>query len=733
MKVSIIIVNYHVKKELLACIASIYTSKPQATFEVIVVDNDERKTIEKDLKKQFPKVVYIANENKGFGQGNNIGANQAKGEYFFFLNPDTIVHPEAIDHLVGFLQKKKDVGIVAPLLLGKDGKPYQQGTQKLTPLRAFFSLSFIHKMFPKNKVARDYLLLDWDRKSVKEVDVAPGTAFMIRKDLFEKIHFDEHFFLFFEEFDLCKRIRQAGYNIFITPQAKVAHVWGVSTQQRDDIAAIFQKSRFYYFKKHFGFLKALLTEAILRFNKYIAMLMGFLAVGIFLRLDSIQQSMPFIGDQAWYYISARDMISTGKIPLVGIESSHPWLHQGALWTYLLALSFKLLGFNPFVGMYLSIVFGVLGMIGMYGLGKLMFSRRVGIIAAALFATSPLVILSDRMPYHTSPIPFFTILFIYFLYKWVKGNYRYLPLVIASLGILYNFEIATLLLGIVFIVLLFLKNFTNIFARKNDEAIQSKTRLLRFARNDVKILVLSLVAFVITMLPMLIYDIGHGFPQTAKMLAWMGYRVLLLFGYPVLHPSIQPSMQQMLQFTFERLGLLLFPYSGWVALVAFIGATVFSIKYKVVSIRLLLFLNFILIVGFLAGKTASGAYLPMMFPAILLLIAVGLASVWRKVKIIGVIVVIGVICVNSYYSFETNRKNHSFEQRMEVAKSIVKQANGKEYNLKGRVSGKELENFGLNYAYLTWWLGHGPSQEKQKLQFVVVEENNQIKVEKKIEN
>ena len=91
--ISIIILNYHVKKELFDCLQSIINSRPKVNYEIIIVDNDEVKTIKKDLLKKFPKVLYVPNENKGFGQGNNVGAKYAKGQYFFFLNPDTNARP----------------------------------------------------------------------------------------------------------------------------------------------------------------------------------------------------------------------------------------------------------------------------------------------------------------------------------------------------------------------------------------------------------------------------------------------------------------------------------------------------------------------------------------------------------------------------------------------------------------------------------------------------------------
>ena len=200
-----------------------------------MVDNDEEKSIQKELHMKFPKVFYIPNKNKGFGQGNNVGAKKAKGDYLFFLNPDTKLLNNTIDILAGFLNKNKEVGIAAPSLFDRKNKPFQlQGSLELNPLRAVFALSFLVKLFPQNKFYQEYYLQNWDKKSLKEVDVAPGTAFMIKKDIYEKIGgFDENFFLYFEEFDLCRRIKKIGLKIFINPDAKVYHSWGASTEKTE--------------------------------------------------------------------------------------------------------------------------------------------------------------------------------------------------------------------------------------------------------------------------------------------------------------------------------------------------------------------------------------------------------------------------------------------------------------------------------------------------------------------
>lgn len=730
-KVSIIIVNYHVPTELFACIQSILASKTKVLYEIIVVDNDEKKTLDKDLKKKFPQITYIANQNKGFGQGNNVGAKRAKGEYLFFLNPDTEIFPHAIEKLLKFFDKNENVGIVAPLLFGKDTKPYQQGTLELTPRRAIFSLSFLHKLFPKNPVAKRYYLDAWNRQSSKEVAVVPGTAFMMKKNIFEQIGgFDEKFFLYFEEFDLCRRVKKLGLQNYIDSDARVFHHWGSSTKKRQDINKIFLHSRFYYFKKNFGTMNALFTETILRISNYMIVLGFIVALGLFLRVAHISDSMSFIGDQGWFYLAARDMVLTGNIPLVGIASSHPWLHQGALWTYLLAFVFVIFGFNPLNGAYMTAILDVCAIILLYKFGSQMFSKRIGLITAALYATSPLVVYTMRMPYHTSPIPLFTILFIFLLYKWLSGKVSYFPLIIGILALLYNLELATFVFSfVVLFALLF-----GLWKR-----YPWATQLFQG-----QVLLLSCLAFIAGMLPMLVYDVMHGFPQTFGFLAWVGYKILLVFGFPAINPTTPVSWNTMFQFAAENYTRLSFAFFPIVALAFFWGSAGFFIaKIKnmikvrrfTVNIFVISLVTFIPLLGFFAVKTPSGAYLPMLFPSLLLLLALFIDGLFnhRRLKIAGAVILLSILFGNIYflisqqYTFYPDKD--SFAKRMAVAKYIVTEAGGKEYNLEGTGKGSEFASFTMNYEYLTWWLGNGPSHSDQPLRFVVSETPTEIIVTK----
>jgi GT2 family glycosyltransferase len=270
MKISIIIVNYQVRKELLSCIDSILKNPPKTPYEIIIVDNDENSTLDKYLRLKFPRVKYIkSTRNLGYGAGNNLGAKKAQGEYIFILNPDTKIIKGNINKLIEFSEKNKKTGAVSPQLLDRRHNVYdEQGALELTPFRAVIVLSFINKLFPKNRVSKKYWGIPWDKSKLKEVDVVPGTAFIIKKSIFEKIGgFDENFFLFFEEFDLCRRLIQKGFKNYISPELKIYHKWGASTKKNPNTIKYFLKSRFYYFKKNYGLMNAVIVSFILAINK----------------------------------------------------------------------------------------------------------------------------------------------------------------------------------------------------------------------------------------------------------------------------------------------------------------------------------------------------------------------------------------------------------------------------------------------------------------------------------
>ncbi len=276
--VSVIIVSYKAEKVLLKCLSALQQviDHDNVSTEVLVVDNYPRSQLKKIIPKNFPNLKYIhPDKNLGFGAGNNLGAHQAEGKYLLFLNPDTEIQPGALQHLVSFFQKHLQAAVVAPTLYDMKGNRYSdQGSQLLTPLTALASHSILHTIWPNNPVANAFWARNRDVKMPQQLAAVPGTALMIRRSFFQKIHgFDEAFFLYFEEVDLCRRVEQLQGKIWQIPDATVKHIWGATTHNTRT-QHIFEESRHTYFQKYYGTVVATFVETGLRTGKKQILLLG---------------------------------------------------------------------------------------------------------------------------------------------------------------------------------------------------------------------------------------------------------------------------------------------------------------------------------------------------------------------------------------------------------------------------------------------------------------------------
>ena len=732
LAISFVIVHYRAIKELFNCIRSIENSEIRLLYEIVVVDNDEIKSVEKELKHKYPKVKYLKSpKNIGYGSGNNLGEKASTGKYLYFINPDTLIQKGSVEKLVNFLEKNKIAGMVSPLILDKNNKPYRfQGTQTLTPLKSLVVYSFINKVFPENFISKRFWLKEWDKKNVKEVAALPGTALMISRKLFNRINgFDEKFFLFFEEYDLCKRIISAGYKCFIVPESKIIHFWGKSYIKSRKINNIFETSRFLYFKKYYGFIWAFVVGLLLKINITCIFFLFLIIIALFLRLYKLDQLMIFIGDQGWYYLSARDILLTGNIPLVGITASHTWLHQGALWTYLLAIMLKIFNFNPFSGAYLTIFLSISSVVLIYIAGKVLYSRKVGFFASLIYAFSPLEITYSRMPYHTSPIPILVILFIIFLHKLFTGKTKYFPLVILVLSLLYNFELATVILWLVLLFFIYY-------------SLKQKLPRIKNAFSK-KIIIISFFSFLFPMLPIVIYDFNNGFSQTIKFGLWIPYRIFLFFARIGISESIY-SYKSLMSWILKFYNNLIFYPSFMIStLMLFIIVLWFSIHFiksinskKYLTSNLIIFsCIFIPLTGLFVNKIISDAYLPILLPSLILLTALFFSEFNNilKIKYTSYILLIFIVLTNLYYVVFYNypiRYGPAFIKRFNASRSIIVKANGRKYNLvgKGQVV-SEFKSFTMNYEYLTWWMGNAPSKNKEALKIYISEDSSgNVKIE-----
>lgn len=262
MELSICIVSWNVKELLNKCLNSIFEYPPLTEFEVIVADNDSSDGFAEMVGAFFPEIISIRNKkNLGFSSANNQCIRISKGKYVLILNPDTEILPGSLAALIKFLDEHPEAGATAPKLLNPD-RTLQRSVLAFPSLGAMIMrLIFIEQLWPGNPFTKRYLLPDFDYEKAAEIDQPMGAAILIRKEVLDKVGlFDEKSFMFFDEVDLCFRIKKAGWKIYFTPSAQLIHHGGSSIKKWGalNLGKHWTRSRNLYFKKHFG-VKALIT------------------------------------------------------------------------------------------------------------------------------------------------------------------------------------------------------------------------------------------------------------------------------------------------------------------------------------------------------------------------------------------------------------------------------------------------------------------------------------------
>lgn len=253
MMLSIISVNWNTKDLILKCIDSVLQYSPRFAFEMIVVDNASSDGSAMALSQQSEfsgQVKVIKSEtNLGFGKACNLAYANSSGEYVLFLNPDAAVQTGTLENLVNYLSEHADVGIVGPKILNPDGSP-QASVRRFPDLWSSLLIFMgLHRIIRPKNYYRD----DFDYQKEAEVDQVMGAALLTKRSVIERLGlFDEHFWIWYEEVDFCKRVKAAGHKVVYYPGALITHHIGrsfaqVSMYERKKMLA---RSLLYYFRKN---------------------------------------------------------------------------------------------------------------------------------------------------------------------------------------------------------------------------------------------------------------------------------------------------------------------------------------------------------------------------------------------------------------------------------------------------------------------------------------------------
>jgi N-acetylglucosaminyl-diphospho-decaprenol L-rhamnosyltransferase len=237
IKLSVIIVNWNVCELLGECLSSLYqqTRLPPQQFEVFVVDNNSSDNSVEMVRERFPQVNLVANTNNvGFGKANNQVLSRCRGNYILLLNPDTIVIEHAVERFLEHAERNPDVAAWGCRLLNLDGS-LQRWTggsfPNISNIAAHYL--FINKL-PGRKLASS-LYLETDVKQDIEVDWVSGACMLLKTASLEGKLFNEAFFMYGEDMELCHRLKNNGGRIVYTPAVSIIHIQGASMKKQEGV------------------------------------------------------------------------------------------------------------------------------------------------------------------------------------------------------------------------------------------------------------------------------------------------------------------------------------------------------------------------------------------------------------------------------------------------------------------------------------------------------------------
>jgi len=283
LELSVVLVSYNGRELLEACLRSLQATLSDLPHETIVVDNASQDGSADMVAERFPLVRLERNsENLGYPKANNQGLAAARSAYVLLLNPDTEMAPGVMGRLLNEMKSRPDAGGVSPVLRLPSGKLQVSFGYKVDFLTESFK-----KLFWNRRLSRS---VDRDKKT-REVLWLGGACLLTRRDILAKAGgFDERFFLYFEDIDLCYRIRGLGLRLFLVPEAEIKHVGGASTSAVSLFSRYhYRRSQLYFYRKHGSALSRSALKAYLG-----ATFCGLLLQGALHRSDDMELRKRFL-------------------------------------------------------------------------------------------------------------------------------------------------------------------------------------------------------------------------------------------------------------------------------------------------------------------------------------------------------------------------------------------------------------------------------------------------------
>lgn len=254
---SVVIVNYNAGKHLRRCIESVTEHLSDVGWDGVVVDNNSVDGSEQIVAQFAPRFRLLRNVlNVGFARAVNQGVTTTTGPLCLFLNPDSVLRAGVIQQLCAGIERHAGCAIMAPSVVNDDGTPQGNARGDPTMLTGLFGRSsLLRRVFPKAAIARRNVVIDTESRpgeSGVEVDWVSGSCMLVRRDIFERLGgFDERFFMYWEDADLCRRLRAAGFTVRYVPEVRVVHSIGGSSRTVPALAIrAFHRSAYLYYRRY---------------------------------------------------------------------------------------------------------------------------------------------------------------------------------------------------------------------------------------------------------------------------------------------------------------------------------------------------------------------------------------------------------------------------------------------------------------------------------------------------
>lgn len=272
MDISIIIVTFNASHFIEACLQSILKQVSGIGYELIIVDNASNDQTCHLIKERFPEVFLIQNHsNEGFAKANNLALEKAKGDFILLINPDTEWKKGKLKEAIQFLKNHSGIGALGCRLVLENGSWQKSYGNFPTLIREIKEAFYFPKIFPQSQWMKGVYTYH-DHLEPKPVDWISCTFLLFKKEMLREVRFlDEHFFMYYEDIDFSRRMREKGKEIYYFPEIEITHF-----QKRTSLID-YGESPYIYFAKYFGFNFAVTL-------RYVLLIKAFLRIWIFLPL-----------------------------------------------------------------------------------------------------------------------------------------------------------------------------------------------------------------------------------------------------------------------------------------------------------------------------------------------------------------------------------------------------------------------------------------------------------------